>query len=151
MKRYIIKCEIKKYQTILFLIEGIDLYIRYKMLLTLMLKLFFVKPKIINHIAIFHPPFIPSSAFYPLISLLSSHPPFILPSAFYPPMRLLSSHAPFILPCAFYPPIRRLFPQPPFTLPSVFYPPIRLLSPHPPSESVKPSAIRIGLLLLQEM
>ena len=43
MKRYIIKCEIKRIQTTLFLIEGIDLCIRYKMLLILMLKLFFVE------------------------------------------------------------------------------------------------------------
>ena len=139
MKRYIIKCEVKKYQTTLFLIEGINLYICYKMLLILMFKLLFVKlePEISYDIAIFLLP----SVFYRPFRLLSPHPLFIPSSAFYPLIRLLSSHLPFILPSAFYPLIRLLSSHPPFIPSSAFYPLIRLLSFHP--LFIPSSAIRI--------
>ena len=134
MKRYI-KCEIKRYQTTLLLEEGIDLYMRYKRTLYVIIYhiAIFLLPSIfyrpIRHLSP-NPLFIPSFAFYPLIRLLSLHPLFFLPSAFYPPIRHLSSHPSFIPSSAFYPPICLLSLHPLF-----------IHHPYPPNHPPSVSAI----------
>ena len=121
------------------------------------LRIFLLLRVFLTHfIHVPYPRFIPKSAFYPHIRVLSSYPRFIPISAFYPHIRVLSPYPCFIPISAFYPHIRVLSPYPRFIPITAFYPHIRVLSPYPcfipisappirSAPSIRPSAPRFIL------
>ncbi len=110
------------------------------------LRIFLLLRVFLTHfIHVPYPRFIPKSAFYPHIRVLSSYPRFIPISAFYPHIRVLSPYPCFIPISAFYPHIRVLSPYPRFIPISVFYPHIRSAPPIRSAPSIRPSAPRFIL------
>ena len=106
------------------------------------LRIFLLLRVFLTHfIHVPYPRFIPKSAFYPHIRVLSSYPRFIPISAFYPHIRVLSPYPCFIPISAFYPQIRVLSPYPCFI--PISAPPIRS------APSIRPSAPRFILTRLK--